>query len=165
MENRRNRIRISLLRPRHLGVFVSEKCSLRKTPCECNPFSLTLLCFISTDNILKAPPSPTEWWEDTAPSTDIEESSSFSSSDQQPNKSITSEDSKVFQNRGYDAWEKARAEWRTPTASKRRKNPPPVRRDTVIRGVTNGKRSYELPGRMTLSDMISVYHHIWSQQD
>ena len=124
-------------------------------------------CFtsISTDNILKAPPSPSEWWEEATPSTDVEESSSQSSSDQQQNKSLSSEDSKVFQNRGYDAWEKARAAWRTPTATERRKKPPPVKRETVIRGVNNGKRCYELPGRMTLTDMISVYHHIWSQHD
>jgi len=99
------------------------------------------------------------------PSTDMEETSSQSSSDQQPTKSLTSEDSKVFQNRGYDAWEKARTAWRTSTATHPRKKPAPVKRETVIRGVTNGRRCYELPGRMTLTDMIGVYQHIWSQEE
>ena len=122
-----------------------------------------------TENILKAPPSASEWWEECTPSTedaDAEESESHSSSDQ-PNKSAGSEDSESrrFQNRGYDAWEKARIAWRTPTTTKPRKKPLPVKRETVIRGVTSGSRQYELPGRMTLTDMIGVYHHIWSRQD
>lgn len=127
----------------------------------------------AAENILKAPPSPSEWWEETTPSTDTnEESDSQSSSllDQQHNKSQSSDGNesttKRFSNRGYEAWEEARRHWRTPTVPTRlRKKPPPVKRDTVIRGVTNGKRTYELPGRMSLPDMIGIYNQIWSEQE
>jgi hypothetical protein len=78
-------------------------------------------------------------------------------------KSSQDSESRRFQNRGYDAWEKARAVWRKPTATFR---PPkqPVRRAQVIRGVISGKRQYDLPNRMTLTDMIKVYNDVWSAE-
>jgi hypothetical protein len=78
-------------------------------------------------------------------------------------KSSQDSESQRFQNRGYDAWEKARAVWREPTATFR-PSKQPVRREQVIRGVTSGKFQYELPNRMSLTDMIEVYNDIWNAQ-
>lgn len=142
---------------------------------------LDLVCFLrdlllslflfrrTTENILKAPPSASEWWEEaTHPSEDADnEESESQTSTEQLMKSSSSEESESrrFQNCGYDAWEKARTEWREPTATSFPSKPPPVRRAQVIRGITSGKRQYELPGRMTLSDMINVYTDIWAAEN
>lgn len=78
-------------------------------------------------------------------------------------KSSQNSESRRFQNRGYDAWEKARAVWREPTATFR-PSKQPVRREQVIRGVMSGKRQYELPNRMTLTDMIKIYNDVWNAE-
>jgi hypothetical protein len=131
---------------------------------------LSLFCSRrATENILKAPPSASEWWEEaTHPSEDADnEESESQTSIEQPIKSSTSQESESrrFQNRGYDAWEKARTEWREPKATSFLSKPPPVKRAQVIRGITSGKRQYELPGRMTLTDMINVYADIWAAEN
>jgi hypothetical protein len=78
-------------------------------------------------------------------------------------KSSQNSESRRFQNRGYDAWEKARAVWREPTATFR-PSKQPVRREQVIRGVMSGDRQYELPNRMTLTDMIKIYNEVWNAE-
>lgn len=123
----------------------------------------------ATENILKAPPSASEWWEEVtrlSEDADNEESESQTSSEQPNTKSSRSQESETrrFQNRGYDAWEKARTEWREPTAMSFPSKPPPVKRTQVIRGITSGKRQYELPGRMTLTDVVNVYTDIWAAE-
>jgi hypothetical protein len=122
----------------------------------------------ATENILKAPPSASEWWEEvTHPSEEVDnEESESQTSSEQPIKSSKSKESEArrFQNRGYDAWEKARTEWREETATSFPSKPPPVKRTQVIRGITSGKRQYELPGRMTLTDVVNVYTDIWAAE-
>jgi len=44
---------------------------------------------------------------------------------------------------------------------KRRQPPPPVRYDDVVRGLTQVSRTFELPGRMTLPDIVDVFVDIW----
>ena len=39
--------------------------------------------------------------------------------------------------------------------------PPPVHREDVIQGLLKSNRTYELPGRVTLSDMIDVCVVAW----
>lgn len=121
-----------------------------------------------TENILKTPPSASEWWEEvTYPSDDADnEEIETQISSEQPIKSLKSQESETrrFQNRGYDAWEKARMEWREQRLTSFPSKPPPVKRAQVIRNITSGKRQCELPGRMTLTDMVSVYIDIWAAE-
>ena len=66
-----------------------------------------------------------------------------------------------FHNVGRKNWEKARKEWRKPKVENRPPPPPPVRYDEVVRGLLQVQRTYELPGPMTLPDIISVFRDIW----
>lgn len=43
----------------------------------------------------------------------------------------------------------------------RRQPPPPIRYDAVVRGLTMVTRTFELPGRMTLPDIVDVFVDIW----
>lgn len=66
-----------------------------------------------------------------------------------------------FQNVGLIHWKLARQEWRVRTIETKPPPPPPVRYDEVVRGLCQVQRTYELPGAMTLPDIISVFGDIW----
>lgn len=77
------------------------------------------------------------------------------------NKSINYKE-QTFHNIGYQNWEASRAQWRQRTVDTTKiKKPPSVRTDTVIRGLSQLQRTYELPGRMTLKDVIGILNRIW----
>lgn len=81
-----------------------------------------------------------------------------------PTKIYTKENA-TFINIGHQNWEKARQEWRKKTVSPEtiaKQSPPPVRTDLVIRGLSQLQRTYELPGRMSLSNVIGVLDRIWN---
>jgi len=68
---------------------------------------------------------------------------------------------------GEDGGETTASETTTTTESaeygmgERRQPPPPVRYDDVVRGLTQVSRTFELPGRMTLPDIVDVFVDIW----
>jgi len=70
-------------------------------------------------------------------------------------------DGAEFHNCGLETWEAARKKWTTGTVKERPPHPPPVRYDEVVRGLTQVVRTYELPGRMTLPDIVDVFVDIW----
>mmetsp|Transcript_31768 Transcript_31768/g.46854 ORF Transcript_31768/g.46854 Transcript_31768/m.46854 type:complete len:185 (+) Transcript_31768:165-719(+) len=115
-----------------------------------------------TENILvNGPPSEAEWWDGDSLSGKIEEES-----DGMEWTEDSTDDSKRFHNRGYEVWAKGRSEWRKVTVNKAHlKKPPPVRYDQVVRGLRQGGRHVELPGRMNLKDLVEIYTAVWECSD
>ena len=66
-----------------------------------------------------------------------------------------------FNNVGLTTWEATRLEWRKQTVANLPSPPPPVNYDLLVSGLTQLVRTYELPGRMTLPDIIEVLNDIW----
>lgn len=66
-----------------------------------------------------------------------------------------------FHNCGYDTWEVGRAEWRVPIVIERPPRPPPIRYEQIARGLQDGSRTFELPGRMRLKDLVALYAELW----
>jgi len=67
----------------------------------------------------------------------------------------------TFFNVGEDAFEKVRAKWKIQTVAQRPPRPPPVPFEELVSGLTVLTRTYELPERMTLPDIIDVFTDIW----
>ena len=66
-----------------------------------------------------------------------------------------------FKNCGLSTWEESRQKWRIQTVAQRPSPPPPVNCDEVILGLTQVQRTFELPGRMKLSDIIDLLVEVW----
>lgn len=134
------------------------------------------------ENMRCGPPQTSDWW--TANDKHKASFSSSSSSDNNAPSDIMDDDSQCeFHNCGLSTWEEARKRWRTPPPldqedsscssdtdksipfeSRRRSPPPPLRRvhrDDVIRGLTRVSRTYELPQRVTLPDIVDLFVDIW----
>ena len=79
------------------------------------------------------------------------------------NEGLTKRQRSTFRNCGLLTWEESRKIWRTPpkVAPPQRPPPPPVRYDEIVSGLTQVQRTYELPSRMTLPDIIEVFVDIW----
>lgn len=69
----------------------------------------------------------------------------------------------VFHNCGYETWMKARSEWKKRTVQNLPPRPTPAEYNQLVKGLTKSSslRTYELPRRMALSDLIDVYTDIW----
>lgn len=70
-----------------------------------------------------------------------------------------------FRNCGLSTWELARGRWRRPMVSERPPPPAPVRIESVRSGLSKILRTYELPGRMTLPDIVNLYLDIWDAEE
>jgi len=99
------------------------------------------------------PPSENDWWQ-TEPIDEFSSSSSDTSSNKQE---IVCE----FHNCGLSTWEEARKKWRAPTEIKRPPVPPPPPYDEVVQGLTQVTRTYELPHKSALPDIIKIFVDIW----
>jgi len=67
-----------------------------------------------------------------------------------------------FQNCGLSTWEKVRKEWSTQTVEERPAPPPALAKyESVKAGLSQVRRTYELPGRMTLPDIVDLYVDVW----
>ena len=66
-----------------------------------------------------------------------------------------------FFNAGRATWENQRAAWNVKTVTSPPPKPPPVPYDEIVGGLTQVVRTYELPGRMSLEDIVDVYNDIW----
>jgi len=71
-----------------------------------------------------------------------------------------------FHNCGLETWLKAREEWTRRTVETPPSKPSPVEYNRLARGLVKhiGQRTYELPQRMALSDLVDVYNDIWDGQ-
>lgn len=88
------------------------------------------------DDLLDHPPVEEDWWNDD-------------------------EDKPKFQNVGESNWHKTREKWRDYKDKKRPKAPKLVPYDAVVEGFVEPLRNFELPGKMSLPNMVSVLTDIW----
>jgi len=65
-----------------------------------------------------------------------------------------------FVNVGLGTWTEARALWKKSTR-RRPARPPPVSYDAIVDAFSQPRRTYELPGRMTLPGMVSILNDVW----
>lgn len=70
-----------------------------------------------------------------------------------------------FRNYGLDNWQRERSQWLTRTVKDMRPDPPPVPADEVIEGLTKEARTYDLPGPMKLSEVMTLYQDIWDAEE
>ena len=113
------------------------------------------------------PPKESDWWitkdanNDSSEDRTKKSSSIFSTiSSLSANKTVT-EPAKEFCNCGLLTWEESRQKWRTQTVAERPSPPPPVNSADVVAGLTQVQRTYELPGRMTLTSAVELLVEIW----
>ena len=68
----------------------------------------------------------------------------------------------TFYNVGEAIWLASREKYRTEGRRKvRPPEPEPVHYENIHSGLTSPKRTYELPGRMTLTDIVCVLNDVW----
>uniref|UniRef100_A0AAV1UGR6 Dienelactone hydrolase domain-containing protein n=1 Tax=Peronospora matthiolae TaxID=2874970 RepID=A0AAV1UGR6_9STRA len=68
-----------------------------------------------------------------------------------------------FCNVGLRTWQESRAIWLTPTQT-RPPRPPPVPAHLLFDGLSSVRRTFELPQRMRLGDVIELFAEIWDVQ-
>lgn len=138
-----------------------------------NPVSRKLTLFWLSyfiENIRAAPPRSDEWW--TAESNDIGERYDQANKEDEgfetilPSSSIPSGEKTKFRNCGLETWLQAREEWKRRTVETLPPKPTPAERNIIARGLIkhSAERTYELPRKMALSDLIEVYTDIWEGQ-
>jgi len=71
-----------------------------------------------------------------------------------------------FHNCGLETWLRARKEWNRRTVETLPPKPTPAEYNQLVRGLVkhSTQRTYELPRKMALSDLIDVYTDIWDGQ-
>ena len=86
----------------------------------------------------RPPPDEAEWWREKA------------------------NGGSTFFNVGEATWQASREQYRTQGRRKSRPAPPPpVYYDSIHSGLMSPRRTYDLPGRMTLTDIVSVLNDVW----
>jgi hypothetical protein len=118
-----------------------------------------------TENIREAPPRPEEWWQQVG----SPEDDAFEADDRGIINPMvvfsprTSCRRMKFRNCGLETWLRAREEWQQRTVETLPERPTPAEHAQLVKGLTKAstQRTYELPRRMALADLISVYHDIW----
>lgn len=139
------------------------KLILRVNECCCSDAPLFI-----TENIRKAPPTGDEWWETACESNDSqddeEDYSDDGNTDAYDTVAINAlSQEKRFHNCGLKTWHKVRKEWTKRTVESLPPRPTAAEYSQLVKGLTkhSSMRTYELPRRMALSDLISVYNDIW----
>eukprot|EP00525_Craspedostauros_australis_P000475 CAMPEP_0198133330 /NCGR_PEP_ID=MMETSP1442-20131203/59509_1 /TAXON_ID= /ORGANISM="Craspedostauros australis, Strain CCMP3328" /LENGTH=216 /DNA_ID=CAMNT_0043794447 /DNA_START=828 /DNA_END=1478 /DNA_ORIENTATION=+ len=76
-------------------------------------------------------------------------------------------DGRHFHNCGFETWEKARMEWKKQTVDTIPQKPEPPRQHELAKGLAkaSNSRTFELPRRMALPDLIRTYQEIWCLPD
>jgi hypothetical protein len=128
----------------------------------------------NSENIRSAPPTKEEWWEDVDGCESEEDfglecsydEDDFSRERSATIESVRSGPPRRFHNCGFATWTKSREEWIKRTVETPPPRPTPVEYNQLVRGLTRNSavRTYELPRRMVLSDLIDVYTDIWDGQ-
>ncbi|CAM9561913.1 unnamed protein product [Choristocarpus tenellus] len=65
---------------------------------------------------------------------------------------------------GLEGWERAREKWQVQHRP-RPAHPPRVPYHVVVEGLAATRRTFELPGRMTLPEIIEVFNDIWEVEN
>lgn len=78
----------------------------------------------------------------------------------------SSSDTRQFHNCGLETWLRTREEWNRRTVENLPPKPTPAEYNQLVRGLVkhSTQRTYELPRKMALSDLIDVYTDIWDGQ-
>lgn len=128
----------------------------------------------NSENIRCAPPAEEEWWEDVDGCESEEDyglecsydEDDFSRERYATIESVRSGPSSQFHNCGFETWTKSREEWKKRTVETLPPRPTPAEYNQLVKGLTRNSavRTYELPRRMALSDLIDVYTDIWDGQ-
>lgn len=126
------------------------------------------------ENIRDSPPIAEEWWEDTGALDTIDVyqevddgTEGLHSSPKIVVNARVSSRHKKFHNCGYETWVRAREEWKQQTVDTIPERPILVERSQLVKGLrkASSQRTYELPRRVALSDLIRVYRDIWDGDD
>jgi hypothetical protein len=129
---------------------------------------------MATVNIRNAPPKESDWWKVVGESDLCDEVDEYGHEcgyeedgdhpGEIPSITIQKESPpKKFHNCGLETWEQTRKEWNRRTVEVLPPKPTPAEHNQLVRGLTKHscQRTYELPRRMALSDLIEVYTDIW----
>lgn len=127
------------------------------------------ICNPRTENIRAEAPRSEDWW--------TEESFDVDASHETTNNcegfeavvllsSISTSETRRFRNCGLETWLRARQEWNRRTVETLPPKPTPAEYNQLVRGLAKHSthRTYELPRKMALSDLINVYTDIWDGQ-
>ena len=106
-------------------------------------------------------PSESEWWNESEMRSKHEGSKSLHDLDTSNQSEDNFSGIRTFQNRGLFFWEKARFEWRKQRVEARPPSPEPIQYDIVVIGITSVVHQNDLPGRMLLSDLVTVFNDVW----
>eukprot|EP00751_Fragilariopsis_kerguelensis_P011345 CAMPEP_0170769724 /NCGR_PEP_ID=MMETSP0733-20121128/7129_1 /TAXON_ID=186038 /ORGANISM="Fragilariopsis kerguelensis, Strain L26-C5" /LENGTH=183 /DNA_ID=CAMNT_0011111337 /DNA_START=101 /DNA_END=652 /DNA_ORIENTATION=- len=120
------------------------------------------------ENIRQNPPTPDEWWEDIDTPGTIDVYQEVEDDNLLPKVAINARVSSTkFHNCGFETWTHTRAAWRIQTVETIPKKPALIERTQLVKGLrkATSQRTYELPRRMALSDLIRVYNDIWDGDD
>ena len=120
---------------------------------------------VSAEKIRSAPPTEDEWWTETS----CESNDSQDCSDGEGMEAVavqgssSTSETRRFHNCGLETWLRARKEWNKRTVETLPPKPTPAEYNQLVRGLTKHitQRTYELPRKMALSDLIDVYTDIW----
>lgn len=120
------------------------------------------------ENIRPIPPRSDEWW--TAEFYDIGERHEHKVDEGfeaiLPSSLQVPPETSKFRNCGLETWLRAREEWKRRTVETLPPKPTPAERNMLVKGLIkhSAERTYELPRKMALSDLIEVYTDIWEGQ-
>jgi hypothetical protein len=117
------------------------------------------------ENIRDAPPRPEEWWQRVdPPDIDVYEEDENGNVNAKVIISPRTHSRRMkFRNCGLETWLRAREEWQQKTVETLPKRPKPAEHHQLVKGLARAstQRTYELPRRMVLSDLINIYQDIW----
>jgi len=123
-------------------------------------------CFTLTENFRDTAPRPDDWWRDNntaSKESDVEaknglEATIFLSGPR---------GNQRFHNCGLETWHQTREEWKRRTVDTIPPKPTVREYNQLAKGLKKhmNQKSYQLPRRMALSDLIQVYNGIWGGDD
>lgn len=122
-----------------------------------NPIASTMAAFFSSSTEPSSQPQ-------ARPSTDrSSEQRSQEHDPQSHQRTTTLTRTKRFHNVGLETWLRVREEWKQRTVVTLPPRPTPAEHAQLVRSLKRHStlRTYELPRRMVLSDLIAVYQDIW----
>ena len=126
------------------------------------------MMYHALENFRAAPPRSDEWWTgdfyDIGDRNEQKDDEGFEAI--LPSSSLPSAEKTKFRNCGLETWLRAREEWQRRTVETLPPKPTPAERNMLVRGLIkhSTERTYELPRKMALSDLIEVYTDIWEGQ-
>jgi len=132
------------------------------------------------ENIRDRAPTEQDWWNDSKDGeagaggnhNDKSSSKGVVASIIQPQSSasafmIVDGKERKFHNCGLETWEQARKEWKKRTVDVIPPKPEPPKKHELAKGLAKASnvRTFELPRKMALPDLINTYQQVWNLPD